>query len=134
MPSKLDSDIQTCLSTLYSLQSDIGADNSKSKNKLGSNGKTDRFMDLKGGMVESLVTLKDLMKAAREADKTASNPKEVIQQQSVIRENIRQLQENWRELNSIYEREAKKKRSKFSKVRVCTHCTLAPPARLPDAV
>lgn len=39
---------------------------------------------------------------------------DIIKTQSEIRENIRQLTEEWRELDSIYRIEARKKRSKFT--------------------
>lgn len=115
----MDAEVDTLLGKLYEIQEAVGGD--LEKNKPGESagkkkgGKGDRFEDVKSDMVGRLTTIRELMTAAANADsQTASNPKDIISQQSEIRENIRQLSSNWRELDGIYRAEARKKRSKFS--------------------
>jgi hypothetical protein len=75
-----------------------------------------RLQEIKASMVERLSTIKDLLSSSLETDRSGvSDPKAVIMTQSSIRENIRQLTEEWREMDNVYRVEAKKKRSKFSK-------------------
>ncbi|GMH52235.1 hypothetical protein TrRE_jg6203 [Triparma retinervis] len=116
--SKLDNEISSLLDTLYTLQSDVGATEEEgSKTKKKSSGKKgDRFMEVKGDMVERLNVIKELMTESAEGEKNGigGDPKDVIRVQSQIRENIRMLTEEWRELDGIYRVEARKKRSKFT--------------------
>ena len=73
-------------------------------------------MEVKGDMVERLNVIKELMTESAEGEKNGigGDPKDVIRVQSQIRENIRMLTEEWRELDGIYRVEARKKRSKFT--------------------
>ncbi|GMH49734.1 hypothetical protein TrLO_g7299 [Triparma laevis f. longispina] len=117
--SKLDGEIENLLASLYTIQSDTGAHESSLalKPKSAPGKKTDRFMEIKTSMITRLQQIKDLMQSASEnlqGSEGLSDPKDVIRQQSQIREEIRMLTEEWREIDGIYRIEAKKKRSKFT--------------------
>lgn len=69
-----------------------------------------RFLSLKSKVVERLQSIHEMM----EQTKGLSNSKDIISHQASIREELRQAQDDWNELNSLYQAEAKKKRSKFT--------------------
>jgi len=117
MTTKLDTEVDTLLLKLYTISETVGFDKEKGLNEIKKKkrGKGDRFEEVKGDMVSRLGNIKELMTAAADVEKqSTSNPKEIIERQAEIRESIRQLSENWRELDGIYRVEARKKRSKFS--------------------
>ena len=60
------------------------------------------------------VVLMQLMEAVQAAERGTANPKEIVTQQNTMRENLRQLSEEWRELENIYKTEARKRKSKYS--------------------
>ncbi|GMH84967.1 hypothetical protein TrVE_jg5105 [Triparma verrucosa] len=112
--SKIDGEIETLLSTLYTLQSSTGADTTApTKPKPTSGKKTDRFLEIKTGMIQRLTSIQSMMMESREREGEL-DPKDVIRGQSQIREEIRMLTEEWRELDSLYRIESRKKRSKFT--------------------
>jgi len=62
--SKLDQEITSLLSTLYTIQSEVGAKEAvQTAQKSGK--KADRFMEIKQDMVERLGTIKDLLVSER---------------------------------------------------------------------
>jgi hypothetical protein len=119
----------------------VGGKAKGSEPATGPDGKTDRFMELKAIMMGRLATIKSvslqhcarchccacaekaavawwvcwqLMESIQAAERGTANPKEIVTQQNSMRENVRQLTEEWRELETIYKNEAKKRKSKFS--------------------
>jgi hypothetical protein len=76
-----------------------------------------RFLELKSNIIDSLKDIHKLMGEAKELEKAGfggDNPKELIKVQAEIRERIRQATDEWKELDAIYKKEARKKRSKFT--------------------
>jgi hypothetical protein len=92
--------------------------------------KGSRFLVLKSNIIEKLREVHAMLaeQAEREAGRVSvaagNNPKDMIAKQAAVREHIRQLQEEWRELYGLYKNEAQKKRSKFTKVELETQHTL----------
>lgn len=135
MTSKDTVEITSLLTKLYTLQENVGAkskttDAEKQQKAAatavsmgqGRAGKKagSRFLELKSTIINRLQDVHKMLEeeAARVAGKTSvaqgNNPKEAIAAQSEIREQIRQLNVEWTELNSLYTNEAKKRRSRFT--------------------
>jgi hypothetical protein len=79
--------------------------------------KGSRFLHLKSSIVSRLKNVYQFMKEAKELEGAGyggDNANKVIQVQTKIREQIRQAQEEWRELEGIYKKETQKKKSKFT--------------------
>eukprot|EP00816_Leptocylindrus_hargravesii_P010617 CAMPEP_0196804910 /NCGR_PEP_ID=MMETSP1362-20130617/4601_1 /TAXON_ID=163516 /ORGANISM="Leptocylindrus danicus, Strain CCMP1856" /LENGTH=302 /DNA_ID=CAMNT_0042177497 /DNA_START=48 /DNA_END=956 /DNA_ORIENTATION=- len=119
---KEDGELAGLMNKLYSIQEEVGGKEevkTKATKNSASKDKASRFQDLKATIVDRLKTVQQLMKDAHEKEKAMvggfANPKEKIAAQQTMRENIRQLGEEWKELDALYKSEAKKKRSKFSK-------------------
>ena len=144
MTTKTDQELTDLLTRLYTLQEETGAKpktsadekaekaknvasmgRGKKANKTGS-----RFLELKSSIVDKLKTVHGLLQeqADREAGKIrvagGNNPKEIIAKQAAIREHIRQMQEEWREMDALYKNEARKKRSKFTQAELEAQQTL----------
>eukprot|EP00536_Pseudo-nitzschia_multiseries_P003325 jgi/Psemu1/236560/estExt_Genewise1.C_510003 len=126
-----DEEITGLLTTLYTIQEDIGAKPkttedekiAKARNtaKMGSNKKSEKkgskFLELRSAIVDRLKTIHQLLKDTKEKEGAGyggDNAKEVIKMQSETREQIRQATDEWRELEGIYKKEARKKKSKFT--------------------
>jgi len=134
MAAKDDNELTELLAKLYTLQEDVGAKPktsteekiSKAKNsgmlgrghaakKTGS-----RFMELKSSVVSRLRKVHGLLEEEAKRNQglmsvaSGNNPKEVIARQAEIREEIRQAEDEWKEMQGLYKREARKKRSKFT--------------------
>ena len=119
-------DLTTLLTKLYEMQEEVGAKpktTSEEKRQKAENvapvdfgkgrgGKKSgsRFLSLKSKVVDRLQSIHEMM----EQTKGLSNSKDIISHQASIREELRQAQDDWNELNSLYQAEAKKKRSKFT--------------------
>jgi syntaxin of plants SYP7 len=121
------------LTKLYTIQEDIGAkpatleedEKAKAENiaVMGKSGnkkteqKGSRFLELKSMIVDRLKTIHQLLKDTKEKEKAGfggDNAKEIIKMQAEVREQLRQAGDEWKELDEIYEKEARKKRSKFT--------------------
>ena len=74
--------------------------------------KGSRFLELKSSIVSRLKTVHTMQEEQIQSKRT--NPKEAIAAQAEIRELIRQCSDEWGELNELYKRESRKKKSKFS--------------------
>ena len=80
-----------------------------------SEGRIDRFLDLRGMMTERLNKIKETLELVKSLEKVpGSNPKELISAQSQVRTEMTALNDEWKELDQLYRNEAKKKRSKFT--------------------
>ena len=135
--TKDDKELLELLTKLYDLQETVGAkpkssteekmDRAKSTATMGRGKKAkkagSRFVDLKSNIVDRLKTIHSLLEEedARTSGRvnlsvaSGHNPKEIIQKQARIREEIRQASDDWEQLNGIYSSEARKRKSKFSK-------------------
>jgi len=127
---KTDNELAALLTNLYTMQEDLGAKpkttDEEKKNKaetatMGKKGKTEkkgsRFLELKSSIVEKLQVIHGKMQELSSSKGSVAankNPKEVIVMQNEIREHIREISEEWEEMNKIYRKEARKRKSKFT--------------------
>lgn len=130
-PSKQDEELTDLLTKLYTIQEDIGAkpktSDEEKKEKaqmvavMGKGKKTEkkgsRFLEIKSTVVERMKKIHNLLKETKEKEKAGfggDNAKEIIKMQAEIREQIRQASDEWNEMDAIYKKEARKKKSKFT--------------------
>jgi len=133
--NKADKEVTDLLTKLYSLQEETGAkpkssaadkeERAKNVSTMGKGKKAkergSRFLELKSSIVDKLKVVHGLLQeqADREAGRVrvagGNNPKEIIAKQAAIREHIRQMQEEWCEMDALYKNETRKKRSKFTR-------------------
>ena len=91
-----------------------------------------RFVELKGLIVDRLKKVHSLIEQEAERAQLVNfsvvtggnNPKEAIQRQATIREEIRQAGDEWTELDALYKTEARKRKSKFSQEQLDVQQTL----------
>jgi len=129
--SRQDEEITSLLTKLYSIQEDIGAkpktseqekkDKAKNVAVMGKGKKAEkkgsRFLELKSTVVDRLKRIHELLKdckAKEQAGYGGDNAKDIIKMQAEIREQIRQAGDEWNEMDAIYKKEARKKKSKFT--------------------
>ena len=124
MPNATDEDLTVLLTKLYDMQEDVGAkpkSTTEEKRKAAENVATmgkgraakksgSRFLELKSSIVTRLKTIHKLVEAPLTNDAKAT-----IAAQAEIREQIRQAQEEWEEIDGLYKNEARKRKSKFTK-------------------
>lgn len=126
-----DEEVTDLLTKLYTIQEDIGAKpktsddekRAKAENtaKMGSTKKAEKkgtkFLELKSTIVDRLKTIHQLLKETKQLEGAGyggDNAKDIIKMQAETRENVRQATDEWRELEAIYKKEARKKKSKFT--------------------
>eukprot|EP00525_Craspedostauros_australis_P004243 CAMPEP_0198108470 /NCGR_PEP_ID=MMETSP1442-20131203/513_1 /TAXON_ID= /ORGANISM="Craspedostauros australis, Strain CCMP3328" /LENGTH=215 /DNA_ID=CAMNT_0043763739 /DNA_START=296 /DNA_END=940 /DNA_ORIENTATION=- len=134
MPNaKSDEDLTVLLTKLYAMQEDLGAKpksteedkRAKAENVavMGTSGnrrtekKGSRFLQLKTAVLDRLKAIHQLLKDTKELEGAGyggDNAKEIIKMQAEVREQIRQATDEWNELDGIYKKEARKKKSKFT--------------------
>jgi hypothetical protein len=129
--SRVDDELTDLLTKLYAIQEDIGAkpktSDDEKKNKaeniavMGKGKKAEkkgsRFLELKSTIVDRLKNIHSLLKETKEKEAAGfggDNAKEIIKMQAEIREHIRQAGDEWKEMDEIYKKEARKKKSKFT--------------------
>ena len=129
--SRKDDELTELLTKLYTIQEDIGAKpktsveekKTKAENvaKMGRGKKAQqkgsKFLELKSTIVDRLKTIHHLLKETREKEAAGyggDNAKEIIKMQAEVREQIRQAGDEWKEMDAIYKKEARKKKSKFT--------------------
>jgi len=129
--SKEDDEITGLLAKLYTIQEDIGAKPkttdeeklAKATNvaKMGSGKKAEKkgshFLELKSSIVDHLKTAHQLLKDSKDLENSGyggDNANNIIKMQAEVRENIRQATDEWKKLEKLYKKEARKKKSKFS--------------------
>mmetsp|Transcript_244 Transcript_244/g.390 ORF Transcript_244/g.390 Transcript_244/m.390 type:complete len:326 (+) Transcript_244:115-1092(+) len=135
MSNKDDKELLELLTKLYGIQETIGAkpktsledkrhraENTASMGRGKKAKKTGgRFVDLKSSIINRLKTIHALLEEEQQRIRngmsvaSGNNPKEVIAKQAQIREEIRQVEDEWQELDGIYKNEARKRKSKFTK-------------------
>lgn len=141
-----DRELLELLTKLYGIQEDIGAKpkttieekRSKAENTAmqgrGRKAKKagTRFVELKGMIVDRLKKIHSLIEEETDRNRNlnfsvvsgGNNPKDAIQRQATIREEIRQAADEWTELDGLYKNEARKRKSKFSKEQLDVQQTL----------
>lgn len=129
--SRQDTELTELLTKLYSIQEDIGAKPKTSEEEKKAKAETiavmgkgkdaakkgSRFLELKSAIVDRLKTIHKTLKETKEKESAGfggDNAKEIIKMQAEMRELIRQAGDEWKELDEIYKKEARKKRSKFT--------------------
>ena len=127
--SKQTEELSVLLTKLYEIQEQVGAvektssDDKKARAaaagqqlQMGTGKKAQRkgsrFLELKSSIVARLKTVHKIQDEQMNSNRT--NPKEAIAAQAEIRELIRQSSDEWSELNELYKRESRKKKSKFT--------------------
>lgn len=128
---KEDEELTNLLTKLYTIQEDIGAKPKTSEDEkrakaqnvatMGKGKKAEKkgskFLELKSAILDRLKSIHQLLKETKELEGAGyggDNAKDIIKNQAEVREQIRQATEEWRELEGIYKKEARKKKSKFS--------------------
>lgn len=129
--SKVDDELTELLTKLYTMQEDVGAKpkttDEEKKNKaenvatMGTTRKAQqkgsRFLELRSTVIDRIKSIHAKLSESKELENAGyggDNPTQLIKLQSEIREEIRQAQDEWKELDDIYKKEARKKRSKFT--------------------
>mmetsp|Transcript_17867 Transcript_17867/g.27149 ORF Transcript_17867/g.27149 Transcript_17867/m.27149 type:complete len:315 (+) Transcript_17867:120-1064(+) len=125
---KQDEELTILLTKLYAIQEQVGAVEKSSdedkKNRAASAGQVQmgkgrkgkktgsRFLELKSSIIDRLKTVAALQE--EQSSSVSLDPKVKIATQAEIRELVRQAQDEWNELNEMYKKEARKKKSKFT--------------------
>jgi hypothetical protein len=128
MGNKQDEELQLLLTKLYTIQEQVGAVEKTSdedkKNRAATAGQVQmgkgrkgkktgsRFLELKSNIVDRLKSVHALQE--EQSASKSLDPKVGIQAQAEIRELVRQAQDEWNEMNELYKKEARKKKSKFT--------------------
>lgn len=129
--SRQDDELTELLTKLYTIQEEIGAKPPSTEEEkkaraetvavMGTGKKAEKkgskFLELKSSIVDRLKTIHGLLKSTKEKEAAGyggDNAKEIIKMQAEIREQIRQAGDEWNEMDAIYKKEARKKKSKFT--------------------
>jgi hypothetical protein len=130
--SKADDELTDLLAKLYGIQEDIGSKPKTSEEEkkakaenvatMGTGNKStekkgSRFLQLKSVIIDRLKKIHQSLKDTKELEGAGyggDNAKEIIKMQAEVREQIRQSTDEWNELDGIYKKEARKKKSKFT--------------------
>jgi hypothetical protein len=128
--SRQDDELTDLLTKLYTIQEDIGAKPATSEDEkrdraqnvaMGrgrkAQAKGSRFLELKSIIVDRLKTVQSLMKDIKSKESSGyggDNAKDIIKMQSEVREHLRQAKTEYTEMDAIYTKEARKKKSKFT--------------------
>lgn len=142
-----DHELLELLTKLYGIQEDVGAKpkttleekRNKAENATAMAGKGraakkagTRFVELKGMIVDRLKKIHRLIDDEVQRNRSdtgfsvvgGNNPKEAIQRQNTIREEIRLADEEWKDLDGLYKNEARKRKSKFTSEQLDVQQTL----------
>mmetsp|Transcript_13025 Transcript_13025/g.19215 ORF Transcript_13025/g.19215 Transcript_13025/m.19215 type:complete len:318 (-) Transcript_13025:210-1163(-) len=131
MGVKDDDMITELLTKLYTMQEDTGAkpktteEEKKQKAEtvatMGTGRKAQakgsRFLELRSTIVGRLKDIHSKLQETKELENAGyggDTPTRLIKLQAEVREEIRQATEEWKELDAIYKKEARKKKSKFT--------------------
>lgn len=126
--NKQDEELTLLLTKLYTIQEQVGAiDKSSDEEKKkkaeqagqvtmgkGRKGKKtgSKFLELKSSIVDHLKSVHTLLE--EQSNSNHLDAKGDIAAKAEIRELTRQAEDEWRELNDLYKKEARKKKSKFT--------------------
>jgi len=129
--SKIDDELTELLTRLYTMQEDVDSkpkSTDEEKKQKAENAATmgtgrkaqakgSRFLELRSSIVQHLKNIHSKMQQVKDLENAGfggDNPTQLIKIQAETREEIRQTTDEWKEMDAIYKREARKKRSKFS--------------------
>ena len=98
---------------LRAMESEMPDKKNKGSHSLGDlAAKMDRFMELKSSITDRLLSVKGLIGDIREAGNT--NARERIAKQQQVRQQIKEITEEYKELRHLYDKETKKRKSKYT--------------------
>jgi SYP7 family syntaxin len=113
MGDQMDAEVTDMIDKLTAMQAKLGGKQSKAI--VGDDGKIDKFSEIKVDMSERLLVIRQLLdKSQQSGHRTEGGAKEAIECQAQIRRELATIQEEWEDLNRIFQVEAKKRRSKYS--------------------
>jgi len=129
--TKIDDELTELLTKLYTMQEDVGVtpkSTDEDKKQKAENAATmgtgrkaqakgSRFLELRSSIIQHLKNIHMKMQEVKELENAGyggDNPTQLIKIQAEIREEIRQTTDEWEDMDAIYKKEARKKRSKFS--------------------
>ncbi|GAB5030092.1 soluble nsf attachment protein receptor [Nannochloropsis oceanica] len=108
----MDAELETLLAVLNDIQKAVGG---KVVKKAKEGGKVDKFMDVKQTMIARIVEVRKLIATTRnQTPGQELQPKEVIASNAQVREYLRQLNEDYKELERLFSKEKNKRKSKFA--------------------
>lgn len=111
----LDAELGGLLFKLKKIENAAGKKNEGPQSIIGEDGKEDKFLTLKQRILAHVDSAKTLLDTVQGLERTSStNPKDLITEQSKLRQEMNVLMDEWKALETLYRAEAKKKRSKFS--------------------
>lgn len=111
----LDSELLTLQNKLKRIQKEVGGGKESLAHQHYHNGKSDRFQDLYEIMHERIQVVQVCVDDIKKLEKVpGSNPTELISNQSKVRTELNTLNEEFKELDTLYRLEKKKKRSRFT--------------------
>lgn len=112
MTDVVDVELGGLIDKLSNIQNEVGG--KKKTVVIGSDGKADRFMEIKSQMVERLQTIRELMQTTQGKEHVGANAKDVIGGQNKIRQEMLELNDELLQLENLFKLEAKKKKSKYT--------------------
>lgn len=133
--SKVDDELTELLTKLYTMQEDVGAKPKSSEEEkkqkaeavMGTGRKAQakgsRFLELKSIIIQRIKDIHGKLQEVKELETAGfggDNPKQLIKLNQEVREETRQATDEWKEMDSIYKKEARKKRSKFTPEELAT--------------
>lgn len=115
MADALDLELLGLINKLNRIQKEIGGGKKNDSYASRRGVVLDRFIDLRHTIADRLDVIKTSIEEVKKLEKVpGSDPKLLIGAQSKVRNELAQVNDEWRELDTIYRLEAKKRRSKFS--------------------
>lgn len=115
MADALDAELIAIINKLTKIQNEIGGGKQKDSLAAKHGGKIDRFLDLRSQISERLEVIKLAIEDVKKMERVpGANPKELIGAQSKVRTELAYVNDEWRELDTVFRLEAKKRRSKFT--------------------
>ena len=115
MTDKIDSELNLLIGRLSKVQKKVGGpEKAQIERVLGEDGKVDAFQDVKQQLKRRIENMHQLLDEVHTL-KEEGQGKELITAQSKARSALIEIQEQFKVLEGIYNSEAKKKRSKYTK-------------------
>ena len=106
-------ELEELMGRLRAIEQEMPDKKRKSGPGLAESVKMDKFMVLKNSITGRLISVKALIGDIQEAGNT--NARERIAKQQQVRQQIKEITEEYKEMRGIYDKEIKKRKSKFTK-------------------
>ncbi|CAM9652522.1 unnamed protein product, partial [Ectocarpus fasciculatus] len=113
MAPSTDREVDLLLSKLRKIQAAVGGSDEERalRRKKRKSKEDDRFNAVKSAIIKRLGDTCDLL--AKEP--ASKDPEAVIKKKAAVQSNLRALEENWKQLDSAYQAEKSKRRSKITR-------------------